>query len=186
MDFTDSPKIASIRKTARTFVEKELIPMEQAIRDKGFKAMLPELQKKRALAKETGLYAAPLPEAYGGAGLKLTEVAHLAEELARTPFGLYAFNFQAPDVGNMEVLLEHGTAEQKKRYLEPLVRGDIRSCFSMTEPEHPGSNPVWLGTTAKKDGDSWVIRGHKWFTSSHDGSAFAICMAVTNPDAPPH
>ncbi len=83
----------------------------------------------------------------------------------------------------MEVLIEHGTAEQKERCLEPLVRGEIRSCFTMTEPEFAGSNPVWLGTTARKDGDDWVIRGHKWFASSADGAAFAVCMAVTNPDA---
>jgi alkylation response protein AidB-like acyl-CoA dehydrogenase len=79
--------------------------------------------------------------------------------------------------------MEHGTPEQKERWLAPLVRGDIRSCFSMTEPEFAGSNPVWMGTTARRDGDSWVLRGHKWFASSADGAAFAICMAVTNPEA---
>jgi acyl-CoA dehydrogenase len=86
----------------------------------------------------------------------------------------------------MEVLMEHGTDAQKERFLAPLVRGDVRSCFSMTEPEYPGSNPTWMGTTAKKDGAEWVIRGHKWFTTGMDGAAFAICMAVTNPDADPH
>ncbi len=83
----------------------------------------------------------------------------------------------------MEVLIEHGTPEQRERFLKPLVRGEIRSCFTMTEPEFAGSNPVWLGTTARKDGDDWVIRGHKWFASSAEGAAFAVCMAVTNPDA---
>jgi alkylation response protein AidB-like acyl-CoA dehydrogenase len=86
----------------------------------------------------------------------------------------------------MEILMEFGTPEQKERWLGPLVRGEIRSCFTMTEPEFAGSNPVWLGTTAKKDGGEWVIRGHKWFSTGADGAAFAICMAVTKPDAEPH
>jgi alkylation response protein AidB-like acyl-CoA dehydrogenase len=107
----------------------------------------------------------------------------VSEELGRSPLGHLAFNCQAPDVGNMELLHAHGSAEQKRRWLDPLARGDVRSCFSMTEPEHAGSNPVWLSTTAVRDGDEYVIDGHKWFTSSADGAAFAIVMAVTNPDA---
>jgi alkylation response protein AidB-like acyl-CoA dehydrogenase len=108
----------------------------------------------------------------------------MSEELGRSPLGHYLVNCQAPDVGNMEVLMELGTAEQKARYLAPLIAGDVRSCFTMTEPEYAGSNPVWLGTTAKKDGSEWVIDGHKWFSTGAEGAAFAICMAVTNPDAP--
>src|SRR5207248_178361 len=136
--------------------------------------------------EQTGLWAAHVPAEWGGAGVSLTEFAHLSEELGRSPLGHYVFNVQAPDVGNMELLLSHGTAEQKDRWLRPLVRGDIRSCFTMTEPEFAGSNPVWMGTTAVKDGGSWVIRGHKWFSTAADGAAFAVCMAVTNPDAKPH
>src|SRR3974377_465222 len=83
----------------------------------------------------------------------------------------------------MEILMKYGTDAQKEGWLRPLVRGEIRSCFTMTEPEFAGSNPVWMGTTAVKDGGEWVIRGHKWFSSSADGSAFPVCMAVTNPDA---
>jgi acyl-CoA dehydrogenase len=113
----------------------------------------------------------------------LLEFAFLGEELGRTPLGHYCFNCQAPDVGNMEILLLHGTAEQKARYLEPLAAGQIRSCFSMTEPDRPGSNPTWLDTTARRDGDSYIINGRKWFTSSADGAAFAIVMAVTQPKA---
>jgi alkylation response protein AidB-like acyl-CoA dehydrogenase len=86
----------------------------------------------------------------------------------------------------MELLLSHGTGEQKDRWLKPLVRGEIRSCFTMTEPEFAGSNPVWMGTTAVKEGGSWVIRGHKWFSTAADGAAFAVCMAVTDPNAEPH
>ncbi|HEX7615537.1 MAG TPA: acyl-CoA dehydrogenase family protein, partial [Thermoanaerobaculia bacterium] len=156
---------------------------EAALRQKGFRALLPVLEEKRERARETGLFTAHVPDAFGGAGLTLTEFAHMSEELGKSPLGHYLFNVQAPDVGNMELLMAHGTPEQKERFLWPLVRGRIRSCFTMTEPEFAGSNPVWLGTTARRDGDAWVLNGHKWFASSADGAAFAICMAVTNPEA---
>src|SRR6185369_7737105 len=97
--------------------------------------------------------------------------------------GHWAFNCQAPDAGNMELLMQYGTDAQRERFLAPLVRGEIRSCFTMTEPEHAGSNPVWLSTTARKEGGEWVLHGHKWFATGADGAAFAICMATTDPDA---
>jgi alkylation response protein AidB-like acyl-CoA dehydrogenase len=184
MDFSPSPRVTTIVETVRAFLKQEAFPIEADVRKKGFSAMLPVLREKRERARQTGLWAAHVPEAHGGAGLSLTEFAHMSEELGRTPIGHYLFNCQAPDVGNMEILMELGTPEQKARFLDPLIRGEIRSCFTMTEPEHAGSNPVWLGTTAVVDGDEWVIRGHKWFSSSADGAAFAICMAVTEPDAP--
>ncbi len=183
MDFAESERVKAFRQIVRDFVKKEILPLEPAFRGKGFVALLPQLRAVRAKAKETGLFAAHMPPEYGGAGLALTEFAHLSEELGRTPLGHYCFNVQAPDIGNMELLLEHGTDAQKERWLRPLAKGEIRSCFSMTEPEFAGSNPVWMGTTAKKDGDAWVIRGHKWFASAADGAAFAVCMAVTNPGA---
>jgi acyl-CoA dehydrogenase len=184
VDFSESPKVKEIRSLVREFMQKEVYPLEQLLRGQGFVAMLPTLTKTRERAQQTGLWAAHVPEEYGGAGLKLTEFAHMSEELGKSPIGHYLFNVQAPDVGNMEILMEHGTPEQKARFLLPLVRGEIRSCFTMTEPEFPGSNPVWMGTTARKEGNEWVIRGHKWFATSVEGAAFAICMAVTNPDAP--
>jgi acyl-CoA dehydrogenase len=103
--------------------------------------------------------------------------------LGWTPFGPYVCNCQAPDVGNMELLLQFGTPSQHARFLQPLVRGEVRSCFAMTEPEHAGSNPVVMSTRAVRDGDELVITGHKWFTSSADGAAFAVVMAVTDPEA---
>jgi acyl-CoA dehydrogenase len=112
--------------------------------------------------------------------MPLGAFARLSEVLGWTPFGHYVCNCQAPDVGNMELLLAFGTEEQKRVYLEPLSRGEIRSCFAMTEPEHAGSNPVMLSTTAARDGTHWIINGHKWFTSSADGAAFAVVMAVTD------
>jgi alkylation response protein AidB-like acyl-CoA dehydrogenase len=183
MDFSESPKVASVRAQAREFVERELIPLEPRLRAEGFKALVPTLQDKRARAKQTGLFAAFVPPAFGGPGLSLTEFAHLSEELGKSPLGHYVFNCQAPDVGNMEILMEFGTAAQQARYLEPLVRGEVRSCFAMTEPELAGSNPVWLATTARKDAGQWVLRGHKWFTTGAEGAAFAIVMAVTEPGA---
>lgn len=183
MDFSESPKVASIRRLVRDFVEREVAPLEAAFLHDGFAALLPELAKRRERARQTGLWAAHVPERFGGGGLSLTEFAHMSEELGRSPLGHYVFNCQAPDVGNMELLMEFGTPEQQERWLAPLVRGDIRSCFTMTEPELAGSNPVWMATTATRDGDSWVLRGHKWFATGAEGAAFAICMAVTDPDA---
>src|ERR1019366_6940473 len=183
MDFSESPKVKAVRGIVRDFMEKEVYPLEPALRQQGFKALLPVLKEKRERARETGLWAAHLPEEFGGAGLSLTEFAHMSEELGKSPIGHYLFNVQAPDVGNMELLMAHGSPEQKERFLLPLARGDIRSCFTMTEPEFAGSNPVWMGTTARREGAEWVLRGHKWFASSADGAAFAICMAVTSPEA---
>ena len=183
MDFSVSERVQGFQGLLRDFMRREVLPIEPLFRSAGFAAVLPQLRAAREMAWETGLFAAHMPPEYEGAHLKLTEFAHLSEELGKSPLGHYCFNVQAPDIGNMELLLEHGTAEQKERWLRPLARGEIRSCFSMTEPEFAGSNPVWMGTTAVKDGGEYVIRGHKWFASSADGAAFAVCMAVTNPDA---
>jgi alkylation response protein AidB-like acyl-CoA dehydrogenase len=183
MDFSDSPKVVSIRNLVREFMVGEVHPLEPALLHQGFVALVPRLAETRARARQTGLWAAHVPEEYGGGGLSLTEFAVMSEELGRSPLGHYVFNCQAPDVGNMEILMAFGTPEQQERFLLPLVRGDIRSCFTMTEPEFAGSNPVWMGTTAVKEGGDWVIRGHKWFATGADGAAFAICMAVTDPEA---
>ena len=119
-------------------------------------------------------------------GLGFMEYAMVCEELARSPYGNYVFNAQPPDAGNMEMLIEFATDEQREHWLKPLLDGEIRSCFSMTEPDRPGSNPVWMETLAERDGDEYVINGHKWFTTAADGATFAIVMAVTNPNAAPH
>src|SRR6185436_2593084 len=138
---------------------------------------------KRNQVKALGLWSPHLPREYGGLGFSLPEFARISEALGRTPLGHYLFNCQAPDVGNMEILMEYGTAEQKEVWLSRLVRGEVRSCFSMTEPDFPGSNPSWMDTQARKDGDDYVINGRKWFTSAADGAEFAIVMAITNPEA---
>jgi alkylation response protein AidB-like acyl-CoA dehydrogenase len=187
VDFAISDKIKALRGTLREFMKEEVYPLEpRLLRGESWTTLAPVLEEKRRLARQTGLWLGYLSESHGGAGLSLTEYAHMSEELGRSPLGHYLFNCQAPDVGNIEILIEFGTPEQQARWLEPLCAGTIRSCFTMTEPEFAGSNPVWLGTTARREGEEWVIRGHKWFSSSADGAALAICMAVTEPEAEPH
>lgn len=178
--------IPALVETVRAFVRDELIPLEGRFLKHPFRELLPALAEKRQQVRRLGLWAPHLPREVGGAGLSLTAFARLSEEMGRTPIGHYVFGCQAPDVGNMELLLRHGTPAQRERFLAPLVRGDVRSCFAMTEPGRAGSNPVWLETTARRDGDHYVIRGRKWFTSGADGAAFAIVMAVTDPEAKPH
>jgi acyl-CoA dehydrogenase len=183
VDFSINEQVQTILGMVRPFMQKEVYPLEASFRQKTFLEMLPELEKLRDKARQMGLFAPHAPKELGGAGLCLSDFAHLSEELGRSPLGHFIFNCHAPDIGNMEILLEHGTEAQKEEFLMPLIRGEARSCFCMTEPEFAGSNPVRLGTTAKKDGDSWVVRGHKWFTSSADGAAFSIVMAVTTPES---
>jgi alkylation response protein AidB-like acyl-CoA dehydrogenase len=183
VDFSVSERVETIVKMAREFIQKEIYPLEPSFGYKSFKEMLPELKKAREKVKQMGLFTPHIPEEYGGGGMNLVEFAHLSEELGRSPLGHYVFNCQAPDAGNMEILMGHGTDAQKERWLKPLIAGEIRSCFAMTEPEFAGSNPVWMGTTAKKDGGEWVVRGHKWFATATEGAAFTIVMAVTDPDA---
>lgn len=175
---------AELAGRVRDFIEREVIPLEPEFLSRPFHELLPVMRAQRAKVKSLGLWAPHLPQQLGSLGLRLPEFARVSEELGRTPLGHYLFNCQAPDAGNMEVLMECGSPEQKARWLEPLARGDVRSCFAMTEPEFAGSNPVWMNTHARRDGADYVIDGHKWFTSAADGAAFAIVMAVTNPDAP--
>ena len=182
MDFSIPKSTQSMMRVIRDFVEKEVIPLEREFLNASFTEMLPTLAAKREKAKEMGLWAPAIPEDLGGGGLSLVEFAHVSEELGRSPLGHYLCNCQAPDIANMEILIQHGTEEQKERYLMPLIRGEIRSCFSMTEPGYPGSNPTWMGTTALKDDADYVINGEKWFTTAADGATFTIVMAITNPE----
>ncbi len=183
MEFTISDKIKTIVDMINEFVEKELIPLEPEFLVKDFKEMLPVLREKQAMVKKMELWAPNFPVECGGMGLSLLEHGLVSEALGRSPLGHYVFWCQAPDAGNVEILHEHGTDEQKELYLNPLVEGKIRSCFAMTEVDMPGSNPVMLESTAVKDGDDYIINGHKWYTTAADGADFAIAMVVTNPEA---
>src|SRR5918992_1250577 len=187
MDFTISEEIRDLTATVRHFVDGEILPVERIVLERGFGAAGIEIERLRGRLRQEGLLTPHMPKEWGGGGLSLLELAPLSEVLGRSVIGHYVFNVQAPDAGNMELLLHHGSDEQRERWLRPLVAGDIRSCFGMTEPEFAGSNPVWLGTTARRDGDDYVLDGHKWFTSAADGATFCIVMAVTKPQAPgPH
>jgi acyl-CoA dehydrogenase len=186
MDFQTPEKIRRIIETLRPFVEEELFPLEPRLFAEGFGALLDDLARLRDRVRGLGLFTPHIPEDWGGAGLSLLEFAHISEIFGGSPLGHYVFNCQAPDAGNMELLLQHGSQEQKERWLRPLARGEVRSCFGMTEPEFAGSNPVWLGTTARREGDEYVLDGHKWFTSSCEGASFCVVMAVTAPEGKPH
>ncbi len=176
-------RVDQILPRIESFLKDEVPPLEDKLRNEGFGAILPLLSQKRELVKALGLWTPHLPEELGGLGLSLTEFAHVSEALGRSPIGHYLFNCQAPDIGNMEILHSHGSEAQQERFFRPLIEGRARSCFAMTEPEHAGSNPLWMSTTAVKDGDDYVINGHKWFATAADGAAFAVVMVVTDPEA---
>jgi alkylation response protein AidB-like acyl-CoA dehydrogenase len=144
------------------------------------------IERLRAQAREQGLWAPHLPPEAGGSSGSFLVYAFLNEEIGRSVWAQLVFGCQAPDAGNGEILWHFGTEEQKERWLRPLVAGDVRSFFSMTEPDVSGSDPTGLQTRAVRDGDEWVIDGRKWFSSSAEGAAFGIVMAVTDPDADPH
>jgi acyl-CoA dehydrogenase len=189
MDFTLSPKVEDLRKRVAAFMDEHVYPAETKLHQQMLSdsheepQILKDIRKK---AKAEGLWNLFLPDSKYGKGLKNYEYAPLCEIMGRSPIGARAFNCMAPDTGNMEILAEFGTPEEKKRWLEPCLEGEIRTCFSMTEPETAGSDPTTLATRAVREGDYYVINGHKWFTSGAIGSAFAIAMVVTDPEAPPH
>ena len=177
------PDLDTLLGDLRTFVDDRLAPLEGTLRTDGFAAVWPEVQSVRETAKARGWWCPQLAVAHGGMGLSLEAFGRVSEVLGRSPLGHLALNCQAPDAGNMELLAEHATEAQRSRFFDPLVAGDVRSCFAMTEPEHAGSNPKHLSTTATRNGDAYVLNGHKWFTTGAHGADFAIVMAVTAPDA---
>lgn len=181
--FEKSDELASTLEEIRAFVDEQIEPLESLFLAGRWDELEAELTEVRQEVRQRGWWTPHLSDQDGGLGLSLAEFGLIAEELGRSPLGHVAFHCQAPDAGNMELLLEHATEEQREQFLEPLVRGEIRSCFAMTEPDRPGSNPTWMETTAELEGDHYVINGRKWFTSGADGAAFAVVMAVTNPEA---
>jgi acyl-CoA dehydrogenase len=193
MDFELSPRVEELRDRVRGFMGEHVYPVElEALRaiDDEVRPGVPypeALVELRGRARSEGLWNLFMPDERYGAGLSNAEYGVLCEEMGRSPaIAPMAFNCSAPDTGNMEILAEHGTEEQRARWLEPLLEGEIRSCFSMTEPEVSGSDPTTLRTEAALDGDEWVINGHKWFTSGAVGAAVAIVMAVTEPEGHPY
>lgn len=174
-----------MRERYRAFMEEHVYPAEPVLarEDESSDAAVRDL---RARAKAEGLWAPHLPPEAGGTGEGFLFYADLNEEIGRSIWAQLVFNCQAPDAGNGEILHLFGTDDQKERFLRPLVEGETRSFFSMTEPEVSGADPTGLETRAVLDGDEWVIDGHKWFSSGAEGAGFGIVMAVTEPDAEPH
>jgi acyl-CoA dehydrogenase len=193
MDFTPSPEVAQLRERVLDFMDAEIYPQEREVMEALDDEVAPgvpypqRLVEVREKAKDAGLWNLFMPDERFGPGLKNWEYGLLCEEMGRSPMAApMAFNCSAPDTGNMEILAEHGTLEQQERWLEPLLEGRIRSCFSMTEPEVSGSDPTLLQAKATLDGDEWVVEGHKWFTTGAVGADLAIAMVVTDPDAHPY
>lgn len=185
MNFELSDRQVDLVQRVGEVVEKELIPLETRFFTRPFSELTGEVEDKRDLVRSLGLWAPQHPAEYGGMGLGLLDFGLVSEALGRSPLGHYVFGCHAPDAGNSEILHQHGTDEQKRRWLRPLIAGDIRSCFSMTEVDTPGSNPLMLATRAARDGDEYVIDGHKWYTTGAEGAAFAVVMVVTDPEAEP-
>jgi alkylation response protein AidB-like acyl-CoA dehydrogenase len=178
-------QIRTRREQVRAFMDEHVYPNEAALfaEDESSDALIAELQGK---AKEAGLWAPHLPPEAGGSGSGFIEYAYLNEEIGRSFIAQLVFGCQAPDAGNGEILHMFGTDEQKERFLAPLVAGETRSFFGMTEPEVAGSDPTTLQGRAERDGDEWVINAHKWFSSGADGAGFGVVMVVTDPDGDPH
>jgi acyl-CoA dehydrogenase len=176
--------VQSLRERVRQFVRAEVVPLEpQETEDDGLP--VPLLDELRRKARAAGTWAPQLPAEYGGLGLETVALCVVFEEAGYSPLGPLALNCAAPDEGTMHLLLRAATPAQRERYLAPLARGAMRSCFAMTEPAPgAGSDPTMLRTRAERRGDRWVINGHKWFTSGAKGAAFAVVAAVTDPAVP--
>ncbi len=171
-----------IRQQTAEIVANHIIPNENTLRFGSREDKIKTYTDIVRRVKQAGLWAPHLPEEYGGMGIGFLKHAYMNEILAWSPHSSPMFGVVAPNSGNQKILVKYGTPEQKKKWLEPLVRGEIQSCFSMTEPNQPGSNPYAIQTRAVRDGDDWVINGHKWFTSNGQRAHFAIVMCRTEED----
>ncbi len=190
IDFTFPPEVEEVRLRSRRFFEDVVLPAEAEIEidrtdPESRRTIVKTILALREKAKEHGLWLPQMPNELGGLGLGPTAIAAISAESARTSFGAFAINCQAPDEGNMHTMLHFATEEQREKYLKPLCEGRMRSCFAMTEPEVAGSDPTLIQTRAVRDGDDWVINGHKWFISGARGANIAILIACTDPDADP-
>ncbi len=183
IDFTMPPYVTELRDKVRAFIREEIEPAEAEMQKTGrWREGIIELRRK---AKERGLWLPHMPPEFGGLGLGPMGIATVSAECGRNRLASFIVNCQAPDEGNMHTLLHFATPAQKEKYLRPLCDGKVRSCFAMTEPEVAGSDPTQIRTNAVKEGDHWVLNGHKWFISGAHGAKFAIVIAKTDPDADP-
>jgi acyl-CoA dehydrogenase len=193
VDFNYSEKSLDLQKKLNKFFEEHIYPIEQAydqeIEDSGNSLHIPDiLDDLKNKAKEEGLWNLFLPDSEYGAGLTNVEYAPLAEITGKVWWAPEVFNCSAPDTGNMEVLYDFGTDEQKEEWLTPLLDGSIRSCFAMTEPDVASSDATNISSSIVSDGDNYIINGRKWWTSNAINPRAKICifMGVTNPENAPH
>jgi acyl-CoA dehydrogenase len=190
MEFGISEEGKIIEDQVVRFLNEKIIPAEKTIGIESEEISngvdTPTMKALRAEAKSLGLWNLYLPDKEWGAGVSNHDYSVLCEHMGRSPVAPRVFNCNAPDTGNAEIVAEFGTDEQKDKWLKPLLEGEIRSCFSMTEPDTSGADPTGLRTLAVRDGDEWVINGHKWFTSGAIGARYAIAMVVTNPNGNRH
>ncbi len=185
IDFSPSPELEEIRRKTLAFMDEHVYPAEQ--RYPGHHGLPPETERElQQKARALGLWAPHLPAESGGMGIGVVGLALINEILGRSPIAPRLLNCAAPDSGNMELLHLAASPEQRRKYLAPLVEGECRSCFAMTEPEVAGSDPTLLQARAEIEGDCWILNGHKWFISGAMGARFAIAMMVTDPEAEPH
>jgi len=182
IDFSFPEEVEVIRTSIRNFIDEVVKPIEDKMDEDDRASVREGVIKMRTEAYERGLWLPHMPEAWGGMELGHVELAMISAEAARSRYGPFAINCQAPDEGNMHTLLKWGTDEQKDTYLRPMCEGRKFSCFAMTEPEVAGSDPTLIRTHAKLEGDTWVINGHKWFISGAHRANFAILIARTEDD----
>src|SRR5437867_839410 len=183
-DFSTEPDFQAHLDWMQDFVREEIWPLE--VLELPYDALMRAMAPLQEEVKRRGLWAAHLDPELGGQGFGQVKLGLMHEVLGSSPLAPFAFGNQAPDSGNSEILALAGTPEQKERWLTPLLAGDLHSAFSMTEPHTAGSDPTQLQTRAVRDGDEWVINGHKWFSSNGSIADFLIVMAVTDPEARPH
>jgi len=186
IDFTLTPELEDLRIRVREFLDEVVVPTEKTLDESDRSAYVTALIEMRKKAFDAGLWCPHMPKEVGGMGLSHVEMAMVQAEAAKTYYGPWVLNCQAPDEGNMHTLLHWATDAQKEKYLQPLCDGKMASCFAMTEPEVAGSDPTLIQTRAYQDGDEWVINGHKWFISNAHRAQFAILIARTedDPDLP--
>ena len=187
IDFTFPPEVEEIRMKVRKFMDEVVRPRWDATDQNDRAEVVKAIAKLRYKAKEEwGLWLPHMPKEWGGMALGPTAMAAVSAEAAKVGIGPFVLNAQAPDEGNQHTLEHWGTDEQKEKYLRPLCEGTTRSCFAMTEPEVAGSDPTLIKTFAYRDGDEWIINGHKWFISGARGAKFALLVARTeeDPDIP--
>lgn len=185
-DFSAEPEFQKKLDWMRNFVDEEIIPLELISGDLN-QAQLDELLAPfKQKVKEAELWAAHLGPEHGGQGMGQLRLALMHEILGRSTLAPEVFGNQAPDSGNAELLAAGADETQRERWLYPLMRGEMRSCFALTEAETAGSDPTGIRTRCRKDGDHWALDGEKWFASNAGVADFLIVMAVTDPEAPPH